>query len=131
MSEFKSMKGLKVPPVGVLPPEKLKEIIRLQGEINKAFLNPLTLNTKEKEQWTLNLIHALTSELEEVKDQINWKWWSKQRKDVDIIELKYEIIDLMHFVLSLALLWGMDENEIYRMFVAKARENLDRQKRNY
>lgn len=131
--EQQSMKGLKIPHLATLPiSDKLKEMLVLQAEINKAFVPSVKdMNSKQREEWTARLIFALQNETAELADLINWKWWKKQKKDIDLLEVKFEAVDMLHFLLSIMLIWGMDSNEIYRMYVAKARENLDRQKRKY
>jgi dimeric dUTPase (all-alpha-NTP-PPase superfamily) len=130
MSDFKIMKGLTVPKIYCLPKEALTEMLRMQTQINSKYVKG-DLNFSEREQWSKDLLLALMDEMSELLGQINWKWWSKNRKEIDVIELKFELIDMLHFILSLMLVWGMTDKEIYTMYMAKANENLDRQKRGY
>ena len=132
MSDFKSMKSLKIPKFYSLPQDALGQMIKMQQDINYKIIPCIKdMNYKQKEGWTQKAILAMMDEMSEVLGHINWKWWSEQNKEVDVLELKYELIDLQHFLFTLMLIWGMDSKEIYTMFIAKAKENLDRQKRKY
>ena len=72
-----------------------------------------------------------------------WKFWKKSKHETvkdkkvsdlserDKIELKFEILDMLHFFLNYANSIGMTAEEMYNMYVAKNKENIERQKRGY
>ena len=49
----------------------------------------------------------------------------------DQIECKFEIIDMLHFFLNYAISIGMTPKEVYNMYMAKNKENRERQLRGY
>lgn len=95
--------------------------------------------------------HALDDEFHELMDALGginhgignaaWKWWKSAHHnntytldnmaDNDLIELKMEFVDLLHFVINIGLLLGMNGSEVMNMYLAKNRENIERQKRGY
>jgi len=56
---------------------------------------------KSMDEWVVGLTIAMESEIDEIRREVNWKWW-KNDKDVDIDALQGEVIDLWHFLLSLS-----------------------------
>jgi len=101
--------------------------------INKKIKNFETLNCFEKTEITKELIQAINSELEEIKDWLPWKHWKKYNNfKFEQEEIKYEIIDLLHFVFQLALLWGIEApDELGGYFYKKLKENIRRQENGY
>lgn len=68
-------------------------------EIQNA-LNIVTAGEDWAEQgldWRL----AITQEVAELIDSLNWKWWKKQKVDVD--NARVEIVDIWHFTLSIMI----------------------------
>ncbi len=108
----------------------LDSMVGMQRKFGKKFINFDKLTLIQKEKWTKEMVVAMIDELSEILGQINFKHW-KKRVNVNQMEVKYEIIDLLHFVLELMLIWGMNEKDIFSMYVAKMHENHDRQKRGY
>ena len=85
--------------------------------------NDVLLNFKQ--EITKETVLQLFSEVNEVLNEINWKHHA-DKKEVDISKIKEEIIDIQHFVINLALLWGMDYKEFYDIFVNKNNKNYER-----
>lgn len=108
----------------------------MQGELNKV-IGRDTINDPEKQKWIFDYITALEQELAELKDCLNWKWWSKAHKDfpkhgvMDKQNLKVELIDIMHFYISLLQCAGLTPEEILNVYSQKHQVNLDRQKSGY
>ena len=69
---------------------------------------------------------AMISELSEVLDEVNFKWW-KNPKPVDDAALKGELVDVLHFFVSMCLKSGMSAEELFELYKAKNQENFDRQ----
>jgi len=79
--------------------------------------------------WLSNYLRALQEEGGELSEEIPWKWWSKQNLDMDAIRV--EIVDMLHFWLSIALTAGLDARETHRLYLLKNQVNLDRQESGY
>ena len=65
-------------------------------------------------------------ELSEMLNEINYKWW-KQEKSVNIDAVKEELVDVLHFFVSMCIKTGMDAEELHRRYLDKNKENFDRQ----
>lgn len=105
--------------------------------LNDVFKRQLALNRKyeywggNKEQMTKEYVLAILDELSEVLMQINWKIWKKSKIKIDELELKYELIDILIFTITLMQVWGMDAKEAYQLYLNKTGENHERIKRRY
>lgn len=79
--------------------------------------------------WLANYLKALQDESRELGEEIPWKWWSKENLDLEAIRV--EIVDILHFWISMALVSGMDASEVHRLYLLKNQVNLDRQDKGY
>jgi len=79
--------------------------------------------------WLSNYLKALQDESRELGEEIPWKWWSKENLDLDAIRV--EIVDILHFWISMALVSGLDASEVHRLYLLKNQVNLDRQEKGY
>lgn len=79
--------------------------------------------------WLANYLKALQDEARELGEEVPWKWWSKQNLDMDAIRV--EIVDILHFWISLALVSGLDPEETLRLYRLKNEVNLKRQDAGY
>ena len=79
---------------------------------------------------------ALMMEGGEIMDWVPWKGWSRQlgNKEPHVAmseshqdEVRKEIADALHFVLALALLWGMTADDLFKYYTAKNAVNHGRQ----
>ena len=77
--------------------EKMLRCLQLQDELNSK-INP---NWKE-ERTERDLFRAIWLETAELMEELPWKWWKKVETDYD--NLQIEVVDIFHFLLSLALL---------------------------
>jgi len=127
--ELQTMDHLKIREA--LGGDGLELLLKHQRLINAHIKNLDNLKQKEKELLTKEYILALTAEAYEALDLINWKFWKKGKKEINVRELKFELIDIQHFLNCLYILWGMDRNEIVAYFMAKGQENIKRQERGY
>ena len=78
------------------------------------------------EQWIQKDVLAMISELAELLDEVNFKWW-KNAKPVDSEALQGELVDILHFFISMCIRAGMDADKLYEGYIAKNKENFDRQ----
>lgn len=105
--------------------DKLDDIFRLQAELNEEIRTKRNLSFTQ-EEWIQKLTLAMLSELAELLDEVNFKWW-KNPKQIDNRLVKEELIDILHFFVSMCLDAGMTPEEMHRMYLEKHRENMNRQ----
>ena len=132
--------------------DKLEAIFSMQSELNDAIFakkqikdrngDVMSMNSLQKEaqsgdlgpngivnEWLQKYLQALNDESRELKDELLWKWWSKDKLDMQ--NIKVEIIDQLHFWVSLALTAGMSPDDIYQVYQQKNAINHKRQQEGY
>ena len=75
--------------------------------------------------WCRVYAQALQNEVVEFLESAGFKFWSKD-KECDVQNLKVEVIDMLHFWVSLCLLLGMTEEDIMNIYKQKAEINKKR-----
>jgi len=85
---------------------------------------------EEKAKWILNYTRAMQQELAELVDSVPWKWWAKYQK-FDAQNARVEVVDLFHFLVSLAQTLGMSAEDVYQAYVKKNQVNFQRQETGY
>lgn len=114
-------------------PEKdmLEEIFRLQDELNRKIGVDLAhLSEEDQQKWTLNYCRAISQEIAELTDSVPWKWWAKYQT-FDKQNARVEVVDLFHFVISLAQTLGLTAEDVYNLYTKKNKVNLQRQDSGY
>ena len=106
--------------------DKLDEIFAMQAALNDDIVNTRGLPEYDMSTWIQKLTLATMSELSELIAEVNFKWW-KNEKPVNVDNVRDEIVDIVHFVVSMALRSGMSAEELYDRYMAKNKENFDRQ----
>jgi dimeric dUTPase (all-alpha-NTP-PPase superfamily) len=112
--------------------DKLERIFQMQELLNQRIgvKNPLKMSPEEKTQWILNYSRAMQQELAELVDSVPWKWWAKYQT-FDEQNARVEIVDLFHFLVSLAQVLGMSPDDVYSAYIKKNKVNHDRQEQGY
>mgnify|MGYP000534996289 FL=1 len=111
--------------------DKLDKIFEMQDELNQRIgVNTEGLSEEEKTKWVLNYTRAMQQEMSELIDSVPWKRWAKYQ-EFDDQNAKVEIIDLFHFLISLAQVMGMTPEDVYQAYVKKNKVNHDRQESGY
>ena len=105
--------------------DRLETIFTMQQALNQEIAERRDLHFS-KQEWIQKNILATLSELSEVLDEVHFKWW-KNEQPVDDLALKNELVDVLHFFVSMCLHSGMDADELFRLYCAKNQENFDRQ----
>lgn len=105
--------------------DKLEKIFEMQKLLDDdiAARRHLTYSTEE---WMQKEVLAMLSELSEVLDEVNFKWW-KNKKPLNSDALRSELVDILHFFVSMCIRSGMDADELFERYVEKNKENFDRQ----
>lgn len=133
--------------------DKLEELFRMQSVLNDYVFQKKDLRDRdgktltmqklveagkdaapkgpntETNQWLSNYHKALTDEVRELGDELLWKWWSKDT--IDMQNVRVEIIDQLHFWISLALTAGMTADDVFDIYKQKNQVNLNRQDYGY
>jgi dimeric dUTPase (all-alpha-NTP-PPase superfamily) len=112
--------------------DKLSEMFRLQAELNKRIgvRDFAAMGEEEQAQWILNYCRAMSQELAELTDSVPWKWWAKYQK-FDKQNARVEVVDLFHFLISLAEVLGMTADDVYDLYTQKNKVNHQRQESGY
>ena len=112
-------------------PDMLEEIFRLQGELNQRIgVNTLAMPEERQPEWVLNYCRALSQEVAELTDSVPWKWWAKYQK-FDKQNARVEVVDLFHFLISLAQVLGMSAQDVHAAYIQKNQVNFKRQESGY
>lgn len=111
--------------------DKLQEIFDMQDALNKRIgVNTDGMSDEDKAKWVLNYTRAMQQEMSELIDSVPWKWWAKYQ-EFDEQNAKVEVIDLFHFLISLAQVLGMTPDDVYEAYVKKNKVNHNRQDSGY
>jgi dimeric dUTPase (all-alpha-NTP-PPase superfamily) len=111
--------------------DKLEQIFQLQDQLNRRIgINAAALTDEEQVQWVLNYTRAMSQEIAELVDSVPWKWWAKYQK-FDVQNARVEVVDLFHFLVSIAQVLGMGADDVYQAYVKKNQVNHQRQDSGY
>jgi len=89
-------------------PDQLGELFRMQRALNlRIGVHTDSMTDEEKTKWVLNYCRAMSQEMAELTDSVPWKWWAKYQK-FDEQNARVEVVDLFHFLISLAQVLGKD-----------------------
>jgi len=111
--------------------DKLEEIFQLQKKLNERIgVNLDNLDETQKTEWLLKYVRAMQQEMAELVDSVPWKWWAKYQ-EFDEQNAKVEIIDLFHFLISAAQVFGLSADDVYNSYVKKNKVNFERQESGY
>lgn len=109
--------------------QQLQEKLGVIDKINKS--------TVMKQAYINQMILACYEEVTEIMRETCYKhpsytdfgWKKNQKFNFDY--MKEEIVDLMHFVLNLALISGMDAEEFFNIYCRKNKINIRRNENDY
>ena len=111
--------------------DQLRELFRMQKALNQRIgVHTDDMSDEQKTQWTLNYCRAMSQEIAELTDSVPWKWWAKYQK-LDEQNARVEVVDLFHFLISLAQVLGMSADDVYEIYLKKNEVNLQRQDSGY
>ena len=111
--------------------DTLDEIFHLQKKLNKRIgIDTDNLNEEQKAHWVLNYTRAMQQELSELIDSVPWKWWARYQT-FDEQNARVEVVDLFHFLVSIAQVLGMSSKDVYEAYLKKNEVNHNRQESGY
>jgi len=112
-------------------PDQLRELFRMQRALNERIgVRTEGMSTEDKTKWLLNYCRAMSQEIAELTDSVPWKWWAKYQK-FDEQNARVEVVDLFHFLISLAQVLGMSADDVFQAYVRKNEVNFARQQTGY
>lgn len=130
----------------------LQQIFSMQTELNDYIFNKKEIKTPEGKTlsmasvseataagdlkvnalpntWLSNYSKAMREELNELDEELLWKWWSKD--DIDMQNIRVELIDILHFLVSAMICAGLDADKVFDIYKQKHAVNLNRQDTGY
>ena len=99
----------------------------LNARIGVDFNN---MTDEERQQWILQYTRAMSQEIAELIDSVPWKWWAKYQ-EFDKQNARVEIVDILHFMVSIAQSLGMSAEDMYNLYLKKNEVNFQRQDTGY
>jgi dimeric dUTPase (all-alpha-NTP-PPase superfamily) len=112
-------------------PDQLRELFRMQQALNERIgVKTDGMSDEEKTKWLLNYCRAMSQEIAELTDSVPWKWWAKYQQ-FDQQNARVEVVDLFHFLISMAQVLGMSADDVFNSYVKKNEVNFKRQETGY
>jgi dimeric dUTPase (all-alpha-NTP-PPase superfamily) len=112
--------------------DMLREMFRMQAALNERIgvRDSSKMTPEEQQKWVLNYCRAMSQEIAELTDSIPWKWWAKYQK-FDLQNARVEVVDLFHFLISVAQVLGMTADDVFAYYCDKNKINFQRQESGY
>ena len=124
-------KTFRTNPLRMEKPDQLHELWRMQDALNKRIGVQMDgMSDEDKAKWILNYSRAMTQEMAELVDSVPWKWWAKYQK-FDEQNARVEVVDLFHFLISMAQVLGMSADDVFNAHIKKNEVNFKRQESGY
>jgi len=111
--------------------DKLDKLFELQARLNdKIGVRPESFSDEDRKAWILKYARAMSQEIAELTDSVPWKWWADYQ-NFDPQNIKVELVDLLHFLISSFQVMGLESEDVFRLYTQKHEVNLNRQKDGY
>lgn len=111
----------------------LQDVFLAQIELNEKTVPHLYTMLNEgqesREKWMLNFERAMRQEMGELVDSLHWEWWKDQKTDWD--NVKIELVDILHFWVSMCTVAGVSADEVIELYFKKNKLNHKRQEQGY
>jgi dimeric dUTPase (all-alpha-NTP-PPase superfamily) len=104
------------------------EQIRLNLKINPNLYTEMS-DPDVRRQRFMQFELAMRQESAEAIDSLNWKWWKKDDDNWD--NVKIELIDILHFWVSMCTVAGLDAKSVMALYFKKNKLNHKRQEHGY
>jgi len=107
--------------------DKLQEIFKEQKQLDAHIIAKRNLEGKyTTEEWIAKKCLALMDETSELLNEVNYKWW-KNPKTLDKSAIGEELVDILHFWVSMCIDAGLTADDVYNIYMHKNTENHNRQ----
>lgn len=111
----------------------LADVFEAQKELNEKTIPHLYAmlkeNPSEREIWLIRYELAMRMEMAEMIESLHWKWWKHQETDWD--NVKIELVDILHFWVSMCTVAGLEADEVIALYFKKNKLNHKRQDQGY
>ena len=107
--------------------DKLDHIFELQKGFQDKLKRERGLEGIPMETWLQKQTLAMISELAELLEEVNFKWW-KNPHPLDRANIHEELSDILHFFVSMCIEAGMSADDLYQTYARKNEENFRRQR---
>jgi len=94
----------------------LHTIFEMQDKLNQrcgVYPDIISKDPEETKKWTLNMLRAYQQELAELMESIPWRWWENTKFDEQ--NARVELVDMIHFVVSMAINVNLTPEEIFKI----------------
>ena len=108
--------------------DKSGNVLNMQSIIVSAEKEEMMVNDLPNE-WLVNYSKAIKEELLELDDELLWKWWSKDK--IDMQNIRVELIDILHFLVSAMMCAGLSAEKVFDIYRQKHAINIKRQDTEY
>ena len=110
--------------------DQLRALFDMQKALNQRIgVETESMDEAQKTQWVLNYARAMGQELAELTDSVPEV--VGQISTFDEQNARVEVVDLFHFLISLAQVLGMSADDVYAAYVKKNEVNFQRQESGY
>lgn len=122
----------------------LDDMLYMQSSFNEiaGHVPNMGKSLKPNMRWIQRWMLCMSQEVAECVDWLHWKWWSKRSGNKKVAEadlysidhiqeIKMELIDIQHFLLSAYLELGMTAEDVYDRYNEKMAANYKRQEGEY
>ncbi len=110
----------------------LEAIFKKQLELNKR-INPQfeqdIFDPELRKKLFFQFELAMRQESAEAIDSLSWKWWKKMDDNWD--NVKIELVDILHFWVSMCMTAQLDAKEVIDLYFKKNELNHQRQDQGY
>lgn len=113
--------------------DKLDHIYQLQRLFGGKFTDFDNLTPGEKQLKTLEFLGHMEEEMVELRRELPLRkhWSAKKNNPVDETKLLDEYVDIIHFYVTIGLIWGWNSETVYQAYLNKNAENIKRQQSGY
>lgn len=111
--------------------DKLDRIFEYQAGLNNRIgVDTRSMTADERCRWVLNYCRAMSQEVAELTDSVPWKWWARYQT-FDQQNAQVEVVDMLHFLVSLAQVLDMSADDLFTAYLQKHEVNVQRQHSGY
>lgn len=110
----------------------LADIFAKQLELNQRINPQFTQDIQDPElrkKLFFQFELAMRQESAEAIDSLSWKWWKKMDDNWD--NVKIELVDILHFWVSMCMAAGMTAQDVVELYFKKNELNHQRQAQGY
>ena len=107
---------------------KLDDNLTMQAIMSAAKNKEIMVNDLPN-KWLVKYSKAMKEELCELDDELLWKWWSKDK--IDMQNIRVELIDILHFLVSAMMCAGLNAEKVFDIYKQKHAANIKRQVNDY